>query len=789
MIDSLHLMRCALDQLTDGVIIADEAGVIREINQRAQQLLGRYITRLDQLPDLYHAPNMFWNDLQQHETVQRVHQPLGKRPVLLSATPLRGSSGTLAGAVITVREGPPLPTNGADLLHLDAMARSIASGRDIKSILERTFGYLQPLIGCDNISLAVAPEEQTEAVPSPSLPRFLTLRPTPLSTIRISNSTGTAINRVLTSAQPIVVNDTAAATYPENRLLFAQGIRSYAIYPLHGEQGIIGTLNLSSHHRHAFGDRQNTLIGLVASHIALAVEKILLLESTDWQRRFLDSILQNIPAGVVVAGPPPDLRILHANRDFRAFLTGSEHIDGEIVGLPLVELHTHLDDTLIQDQITHTFTTGKTAELTDVVVRGLRPYATYWNLRFVPLRYQSNKVEAVITLLAETTEQVQSRRQIEDLARTAAQQATALSTIIESMAEGVFVCDTTGRMVLINEVGARLFGISPDQTTQDFRHFTTANPARYTDGRPVPPEDSPLARGLRGETRVDWEQIIRHPETGDDLYLRVDYSPIRDERGEIIGAVSVANDITTTRRLERQREEFLSIAAHELKTPVTSIKLFAQGMLRMLQRRGTIAPERALRDLNTIVGQIERLTDLVDDLLNVSRIRTGQLEYHLAPTDLPALVRAVVERFQAQTEDDARHQLHLEVSDAIPPLHADAARLDQVLTNLLTNAFKYSPEGGTIRVTVDLSPEPGRVRISVSDEGVGLTEEEISQLFMPFSRAASPAHRNIAGIGLGLYISHEIVKRHGGRIWAESKGTDRGASFIVELPLPEAADS
>lgn len=385
--------------------------------------------------------------------------------------------------------------------------------------------------------------------------------------------------------------------------------------------------------------------------------------------------------------------------------------------------------------------------------------------------------------------------------RAADPRGLAPDAIFESMAEGVYVCDASGQVVMVNQAGGKLLGLSVEQALQVLSEEGEPINVRYPDGRPMPRHELPLQRTLRGKARAGAEMILRQAATGEEVILRVASSPILADDGSLIGAVAVATDITEMRRLERQREEFLSIAAHELKTPVTSIKLFAQGMQRTIERQGRLTPERAERDLRTIVHQIDRLSELVDDLLDVGRIRTGRLEYRFGPVDLVRLTRAVVQRFQAQIEAERRHTIQLLIEDAEDgaqastttheplPIEADGARLDQVLTNLLSNALKYSPTGGRISVRVARGDQPGWARLSVSDQGVGLTRDDLDLLFQPFGRARqTPINRNISGIGMGLYISHEIVARHGGRIHAESDGPGQGATFIIDLPaVPPAA--
>jgi signal transduction histidine kinase len=232
------------------------------------------------------------------------------------------------------------------------------------------------------------------------------------------------------------------------------------------------------------------------------------------------------------------------------------------------------------------------------------------------------------------------------------------------------------------------------------------------------------------------------------------------------------------------RDEFLSIASHELRTPVTAISGVAQVALRA-KERGTLDDARLTRALGQIMRGSQRLVTLTEDLLDVSRLQTGRVELRLEPLDLTAFVAEFVERFGMTLGE--LHGLRLETDGPGRTFQVDPARLEQVLSNLLSNAVKYTPDGGEIVVSVQHEhDEAGRrgARITVSDGGIGLPPGTEETIFQPFGRAPNAAHRQIQGLGLGLYICRQILERHGGRIWAESPGDGQGTT--VSLWLPQA---
>jgi len=227
----------------------------------------------------------------------------------------------------------------------------------------------------------------------------------------------------------------------------------------------------------------------------------------------------------------------------------------------------------------------------------------------------------------------------------------------------------------------------------------------------------------------------------------------------------------------RDRDQFLSVAAHELRTPVTTIGGFAELLVRE-QASGSVGGARAARFVSRIGEASERLTGLIEDLLDVSRIRLGVMPLRVQPVDLGALVETVIERYHDQL--GPRYRLEVRIDAGECAVAADADRVEQVLTNLLTNAAKYSPEGGPIVVSV--GPDEDGVRVSVADRGIGLAPENLESIFVAFGRAPNAERSAVQGLGLGLSICRSVVERHGGRIWAESAGEMLGTTLHVWLP-------
>jgi signal transduction histidine kinase len=231
----------------------------------------------------------------------------------------------------------------------------------------------------------------------------------------------------------------------------------------------------------------------------------------------------------------------------------------------------------------------------------------------------------------------------------------------------------------------------------------------------------------------------------------------------------------------RLRDEFVAIASHELRTPVTAIKCTAQLLLSCLER-GPVKPADVGDRLRVVNLMTDRLIVLISDLLDVSRLRTGQLALRREPLNLAQLAEEVVNQQRIQV--GSQFPLALQVLGELPLLEADGHRIEQVLTNVLENAVKYSPQGGQVEVII--RADGSGTLLSVSDRGIGLPAEARQSIFEPFGRAGNAQKRQLPGMGLGLYISRQIVEQHGGRIWADSAGEGTGTLVSIWLPSAQA---
>lgn len=298
----------------------------------------------------------------------------------------------------------------------------------------------------------------------------------------------------------------------------------------------------------------------------------------------------------------------------------------------------------------------------------------------------------------------------------------------------------------------------------------------HRDGRRYRRHEWPLVRSIvTGEVvRNEDVDIIRGD--GRPAVLRLNSSPILDRDGRITAGVVICQDVTELVESIRSRDDFLSICSHELKTPLTSLQLSTQLMKHWLDAGDprALAPERVDRLVTQTVHQVGRIARLVDDMLDVSRISAGKLAMELQKIKFSDVVRDVIDRLRPTvTESGALLQVELGSDDWCM---ADPFRLEQVVVNLLTNAARY---GNGRPIAVRVIVRDGVVLLTVADKGIGIAKPDRKRIFERFERVAAPGSRT--GLGLGLFISRQIVESLGGRIWVESQAGE-GSTFFVELP-------
>ncbi|MBO9540372.1 PAS domain S-box protein [bacterium] len=375
-----------------------------------------------------------------------------------------------------------------------------------------------------------------------------------------------------------------------------------------------------------------------------------------------------------------------------------------------------------------------------------------------------------VVLVRDITEQ----KRIEEALRRANEQ---FAIILEGVADGIFAIDASGDLIYANEAALRFYNFPHGKANLAEWRAHLAHHVTYSeiDGRPIPFERLPSLRALAGEVVPEHVMNYDFRETGERRVAMVKATPAFDEHGRVRFGIAIVHDLTERMRLERLKGDFLNAVTHELRTPLTSIKAYAEFLEDELL--GPLSPEQ-----HAFLAQLQRgaqqLELLVDDLLDYARIEAGEFAVRRQPCDASAILRQVGEAFDPIA---SARELSLTVSAPPSPLEvlADPNRLVQILNNLLSNALKFTPPGGS--VTLSLSQSDTETTFVVADTGIGILAEHLPHLFEKFFQAESSLTRSYKGTGLGLPITKALVEAHQGTISVASTPGE-GATFTVHLP-------
>nr|WP_301340451.1 PAS domain-containing sensor histidine kinase [Corallococcus exercitus] len=401
---------------------------------------------------------------------------------------------------------------------------------------------------------------------------------------------------------------------------------------------------------------------------------------------------------------------------------------------------------------------------------------------YQPLRDVNGQVDSVLSFAIDVTERVEARKKLEEWAASLRNQQQWLEAVLDRTPVALILVEPqTGRTLFANQVARRMAG---GDFPGGLREETYSGEHRFTDeaGREMTLEEIPGVRAAKGAS-VHGEPVVWHTPTG-RYSLLVEAAPLPAQHGHPASVLLGLQDVTELRKTQAQlqhavslRDEFLTVASHELKTPLTPLQLKLQSLVKDAQAAQTLEAlrERVLRTAETISGQVRKMTTLINDLLEVTQLTGPAAPLRLEDVDLADVVREEVERFKAQAEK-AGCEL---IVDAAPGVvgHWDRHRLEQVVSSLLSNALKY---GAGRPVTLRVEKGLGQARLSVRDEGIGIAPGSLQAIFEKFTRAVSARH--YGGLGLGLFITRQIVEAHHGTLRAESQ-PGQGATFIVELPV------
>lgn len=366
----------------------------------------------------------------------------------------------------------------------------------------------------------------------------------------------------------------------------------------------------------------------------------------------------------------------------------------------------------------------------------------------------------------------QQAQEMGQMLRHQQEESTKSQSILTSIADGVVVNSAEGKTIMVNPAAERILEMASEQLIgQDFQ---TLFSVFDTKGREeVVAAMEVLLSASASEVHKAFQMTLEI----DSRVIHAHLAPVQTQRDDFLGVVTVLRDITKEVEADRAKSEFVSNVSHELRTPMTAIKGYTD--LLHAEAVGSINDDQE-RFLGIIRNNADRLTALINDLLDISRMETGRVRFEPRPLQIGDVIADVVNALAVPAE--AKQQtLTYKVVAGLPDVIGDRDRLNQVVTNLVGNAIYYTPDGGKIQVRA--YPVEGAVRVDVQDTGIGIAPDDLGHIFERFYRADDPLVQEVTGTGLGLSIARMFVEMHGGRVWVESE-PDKGSTFTFVLPVP-----
>lgn len=492
-------------------------------------------------------------------------------------------------------------------------------------------------------------------------------------------------------------------------------------------------------------------------------------------RESMYRILMQVPAAFAFL-KSPDLIYTIVNDRYKEIIGKGDAILNQPIrkALPELEEDTHkIFEKIYRDGISYSALAYKAT-----LKRKGKSDEGYFNFHAERVLDAHGNPEGIVLIVLEVTEQVLARKALEEVNK-------KLEAIVHNISEGLIIANAEKEMILWNAAALELHGFKSFHEAQiKLETFPELFQTSALDGNELPMEQWPISRVFNGDTFHELEVQVTRKDTGHSWYASYSGTPIFDQMGKLTMALLTVRDVTrkfnTEHDLKRAinaRDEFMSVASHELKTPLTSLKLQTQSAKRRLSMTNHLkmTPENLTKVLSQNEGQINRLVRLVDDMLDLTRVQSGKLQYYFSDVNLCEVLTDVCDRLKEQF-DHANIQLEVDCGREIH-LTLDRERIEQVVINLLTNALKY---GNHKPVTVSLRSDTDYAHIQVKDQGMGISSENQEIIFDRFQRLVSA--NDISGLGIGLYVTKEIVEAHQGKIWVESI-PQQGSTFHVELPI------
>jgi len=504
-----------------------------------------------------------------------------------------------------------------------------------------------------------------------------------------------------------------------------------------------------------YNDNKLEEISVFAYDVTEQVKTRLQLEQT---AEMIENLYMNAPAFVSTLKGPEFIFEL-VNPQFQK-IYGKR----KLVGLKIIDALPELKNTAIIPLLQKVYTTGTPFVGTEMRLllsrdEGKEPEPTYFNFSYQPMYNLDKEIDGILVFGYEVTEQVLTKNKSEE----------NLKRLLESLPQITSTSSAEGTNIFFNKFFFEYSGLSVEEAKTEGWNAIV---------HPDDIEDVLRDWELCKKKGKDFYKEIRLRRKTDGMYrwhiARI--TAIRDDKNEVCQWIASATDIHEQKIKEQKKDEFLSIASHELKTPLTTVKAYLQ-LLEMSVEKNN---KNATLYTKKAILSVERLKDLISELLDVSKIQNGKLNFNFSTFDFNEMIISAIEDIQYNSPN---HRI-IKTGKIAKPVFGDKERLQQVMINLLSNAVKYSPDSQEVYITI--SEEQDQIQVAVKDNGIGIAKNNLEKIFERYFRIEGQ-QLHFQGLGIGLFISMEIIKRHNGKVWAESE-EGKGSTFYFTLPVDQKMD-
>lgn len=571
------------------------------------------------------------------------------------------------------------------------------------------------------------------------------------------------LTKVLKTKKTVIVRNIDESWYKQAardsehyKLLKELNPKSHMLVPLLTHSGLIGIISLARNkNSHGFNKTDEILINQIAHKAAMAIENSILYKKIQQQNDRLLNTVSNVPGIVWEAWGKPSKNIPQNNyvSDYIEKMLGytpKEWLSSPDFWIKII----HPDDKKrVIKESTEIFNSG---------IGGVNRFrwlkkdkTPVWvEAHSKVILDESGKPQGMRGVTMDITE----RKKAEDV-------LSRLAAIVESSDDAIISKDLKGIVQSWNKGAERLYGY----TESEILGKSIAK---------IFPEDRKeefyeMMEVINMGEAIDHFETKRVSKNGRLIDVSLSIAPLKDANGKVIGASAIGRDISESKELERRKDAFIGMASHELKTPITTMKAFVQILQKKLEPLKDAKLEYFLDKTNQ---QLDRLTDLISSLLDLSKIQSGQLDLNKEKFDFDSLISTAVEDIQGLANN---HKIQVKGKSGYI-VYGDKHRILQVMTNLLNNAIKYSP--GAEKVVIKILPDENKVTVAVQDFGIGISKVHQKRIFDRFFRASGASEKTFPGLGIGLYISSQFIHRHGGKIWVDS-AKQKGSTFYFSIPL------